>query len=213
MKLRTILVGGVTFALSVGTLVLGCGDDGGAGGGATVEVRYEGGATDEALDSLLAATVVDDPAKSPVFVSPEDGGTLDGSAGLPVISWRAGGGSAAREGSHDQFRVGRTEPTRERGPVERFAEWSLSGIAIAHAHGTPVTGPAYLLSIETADGVEVARIFTTGTETIPSEELWTAMSAAKQPLRLTLTAAEFENNLVAQGGGPWESSISATVAP
>jgi hypothetical protein len=53
------------------------------------DVIYEGGATDEALEALLAATAVDDPAQAAVVDEPTDGAMLE--AATPVtVAWHIG---------------------------------------------------------------------------------------------------------------------------
>jgi hypothetical protein len=69
----------------------GCTDDAGTGGGAPehTDVVFEGGATPEALDALLAKTPAHDPTKTAVFDWPSDGELL--SADTPSsFCWHIG---------------------------------------------------------------------------------------------------------------------------
>lgn len=53
------------------------------------DVIYEGGATDEALEALLAATAVDEPAQAAVVDEPSDGAMLE--AATPgTVAWHIG---------------------------------------------------------------------------------------------------------------------------
>ena len=206
---RCLVLGGALVPIAA------CSDDtgtGGAGGGDPLgDVQYQGNATDEALEALLAATPKDEPARAPVFDFPLDGATLP-SGEAPIFTWHAGATARAqppaRLPSCDAF-----APTPPWTPVD-----ALLGVALAHAtpalaHGTPTTGSAFLLTME-ADGAPVARVFTTGTEYLPNADTWAKLKSAKQPVTLTLLGAEFETNRVAQDGGPWESvPVTVTIGP
>jgi hypothetical protein len=160
----------------------GCGDDagdgaggGGAGGASSTstasdghsgefdDVVFEGEAQHDALEELLAATVVDEPSQASSFTSPEDGAALDPAA-PPTFAWTPAG-------------------------VPR--------------HGDPVNGAAYYLVFSTSGQPSLLRVFTTEETYAPDAEAWAAVTAPGTPVIVTITSAVFEQNRVAQGGGPW----------
>lgn len=195
--------------------IASCADDtssGGAGGGDPLgDVQYQGGATDEALEALLAATPKDEPARAPVFDFPLDGAELP-SGDVPIFKWHAG--ATARANPPPRLPAFEPlAPTRRASPVDALLGLALAWETPALAHGTPITGPAFLLTME-SDGTRIARLFTTGTEYLPNADTWAKLKAAKQPLKLTLLGAEFETNRVAQDGGPWQGTpVTVTVGP
>lgn len=182
----------------------GCGDDTADGetqGEEIDGVVYEGGATDEALDALLAKERQTDPAKTAVFDWPSNGETL--SASTPTtFCWHIGDATGAlpvdRSDLKNDLRLGLFDP----GPstVERLL---FPGLPAAHAHGTPISGPAYLIEFTGPDGAMLLRGFTTATNFLPSAEAWNRLKAAGVPITAAVTWAEFEDNRIAPGGGPW----------
>jgi len=188
------------------------------------DVAFGGGATDEALLSLLAkldaGAVIVDPAQAPTLTAPQDA-TLS-AATSPTFSWQIG---AATSGLP---------------PTERFASWHVDcgargpdvwgaqpcqrttaevivaaltpGIDRAWAHGAPFTGYATLLVISNADSEALARAFTAELSFTPSEAVWKTVVNASQPVTLALVGALFDNNRVVEG--PFEgSSVSLTIEP
>lgn len=214
MHARPLLVGLATLLVSVPAAIFtACSDDTGGGGGGgdpLADVQYEGGATDEALEALLAATPKDEPARAPVFDFPTDGAEI-ASATAPIFKWHAGGATASR--SIERFLEAPPPPRAPRSAVEELLGAALSDVRPAFAHGTPLTGPAFLLTIESG-GERLARVFTKGTEYLPNDATWTSMKSAAQPVTLRLLGAEFETNRIAQDGGPWQGSdVSVTITP
>lgn len=214
MHVRSLLVGLVALTVSVPVALLSaCSDDTGTGGGGgdpLADVQYEGGATDEALEALLAATPKDEPARAPVFDFPTDGAEIPG-ASAPIIKWHAGGATASR--SIERFLEAPPSDRTTRGVMDVMLGVALSGVRPAYAHGTPLTGPGFLLTIEAGEE-RLARVFTKGTEYLPNDATWASMKGAAQPLTLRLLAAEFETNRIAPDGGPWQGAdVTVTITP
>jgi hypothetical protein len=158
------------------------------------DVIYEGGANDEALEALLAAQAVVDPARGATLVSPEQGATVP-AAEPAAFSW--GEGSAWR--------------TRPR-PVERLV--GLVGGALVMGHGAPVNGRAYFVVFHTEGDPELTRVFTGLTSYAPATEVWQKMTAAGQPIAVTITSGIYDNNLLAADGGPFVGDTTTfTIAP
>jgi hypothetical protein len=66
-----------------------------------------------------------------------------------------------------------------------------------------VNGRAYFLEVTTKGGAAVARVFTTLLEYTPDDAVWSAMKASGEPLTATIVSAIFENNRIAEDGGPF----------
>ncbi len=73
----------------------------------------------------------------------------------------------------------------------------------AHAHGAPVNGRAYLLTFMTASNAKLLRVFTTELQYLPDTAAWETLSGSVDAVGVTITNAIFEQNRVAQGGGPF----------
>lgn len=70
-------------------------------------------------------------------------------------------------------------------------------------HGDPVNGRAFLLVFATEGDPQLLRVFTTGLSYTPDDAAWSKVSGAGGAVTVTITSAIFEQNRVAQGGGPW----------
>ncbi|MFO0552710.1 MAG: hypothetical protein U0271_30240 [Polyangiaceae bacterium] len=222
----------VAAALGAGTLALGfslfggCSDDtgtGGEGGGENpelVDVVYLGG-TDEALEALLAASIKDEPANAPVFDEPLDGATIG--PDNPTFRWHLGS-TTARRGPTNPVdpRTFGAPRAPELSPLERtlgaLLHSALAHTPAAYAHGTPVNGAATFIVLSTDADDKVLRVFTTSLELTPDNTAWgqikDAAAASNNTLHAQLTYAIFEDNRVAQDGGPWQGAeITVTVTP
>lgn len=172
------------------------------------DVLYEGGATDEALVALDSALdqkdPVADPARAPVLDMPT-AAQLPKSP-VPIFTWHSGMGAQLEP-----------EQMNLRGPT--LVQWpeSKSTLAMglselfgpikaAHAHGDPVTGPATFLVFSTATNAKLVRIFTNQTSYTPAQSVWDKLVAAKAEITLSLIGAEFDNNRIADGGGPFQGT-------
>jgi hypothetical protein len=172
----------------------------GAGGGGSddlTDVIYEGGATDEALEALLAQTTEDDAAEGTRFLAPAEDAALD--AATPASFEWAVGTTAQSAPSPTRPPA---SPAREEGLLER-AVGVLLGVKTAHAHGTPVNGRAYFLVLGTASSPKLVRVFTTNLSYTPAAAVWQRLVDAGEPITGSITNAIFEDNRVAQGGGPF----------
>ncbi|MBK6516605.1 MAG: hypothetical protein IPM79_00670 [Polyangiaceae bacterium] len=192
-------------ASGVGLGLVACSDStadgaGGAGGGGSddlADVIYEGGASDEALEALLAQTAEDDAAEGTRFLAPAEDAALD--ATTPAsFEWAVG--TTAQSAPSPTRPPAR--PAREEGLLER-AVGVLLGVKTAHAHGTPVNGRAYFLVLGTASSPKLVRVFTTNLSYTPAAAVWQRLVDAGEPITGSITNAIFEDNRVAQGGGPF----------
>jgi hypothetical protein len=97
------------------------------------------------------------------------------------------------------------EPTARRGISDFF-------LGTAHAHGTPVNGAAYFVTISNASTPNLVRVFTTARQYQPSADVWTKLAAAG-PLTVKVVGAQFETDKIPTGGGAFASApIMFTVA-
>ncbi|MRG92737.1 hypothetical protein [Polyangium spumosum] len=175
------------------------------------DVVYGGAATDEALAALLTAVdqspPADVPSQAPTLASPM-AGELPAST-IPTFSW-AVGGTARRAPAPPSLL-----------PAERRDEPLLAPLAAllgpvraAHAHGTPFTGYATWLVVSTDADPKLARVFTSETSWTPSESIWARVTAAKAPITVELTGAQFVDNRIDMDGGPFQGSKTTfTIAP
>ncbi len=183
------------------TLFSGCeGDSQGEGGrvAGLDDVLYDGGATDEALEALLAQQPKDDPEKAATITWPANNEQLT-RAEPPTFWWEVG--PTARRLAPSDLRIG-----QQRAPIPKHPlSWLLSRVPSAHAHGTPVNGPAYLLVISSDDDPELVRVFTTASEYQLPESAWTKVKDATGPLTAKVVWADFETNRVIDG--PWDGPV------
>lgn len=195
----SILVAG--FSSVPGLIVSGCGTDPAAPAITTADVSdviYEGLGTDEALIVMLAMQAQSKPAQSAVVDTPAAEMVLP-SATAPTFAWHIG--------------------EVARGPKQSFPRWastlrSLVEVREAHAHGAPVNGRGYFLVFSTAGAPKWLRVFTTDLTYTPDAAAWAKLNTAKGPITLTIMNAIFENNRVAQDGGPFMGpSVSFSIAP
>ncbi|AKT40562.1 hypothetical protein [Chondromyces crocatus] len=186
-------------------------------------VVYRGGATDEALEALLAKEPEDVAAQAVVLDVPADGATLTVEAGL-VFRWhvrdalgslRGPGRPEGRAGSNETYgRAKGSAPTE----AARMG-WGALGVLFgperaAIAHGAPLNGRGYYLVVSSAKGEPVLRVFTAALAFPPSEEEWERLRIAEQPLTAVITNAVFENNEIGEGAGPFAGEPSTfTVEP
>jgi len=177
------------------TTFVGCSDESAGTGGAGPIVHegvvYEGGTTPDALDALLGAPPTHDPTKTAVLEWPSNNEIL--SPDHPQsFCWVIG------------------EPT---GLFQRLLEGlPLGGVRSAHAQAYPVNGPAYLVTFAGPDGALLHRAFTNATVYVPSLEVWGELTAADVPITVTVTWADFQDDAIIAGGGPWQGKpITVTI--
>jgi hypothetical protein len=208
-------------------------DDDAAAGGLTglegyEDVAYEGDTTDEALVSLVAALeqgTVEDPARSAVLDAPVEEVPA---APPPTFTWHVGAesrGEAPSGARHAALPPAEPEPgpglrllelpaPRPGTPLELALQAALSGVPSAHAHGDPFNGHGTLLSVTSSSNPKLARVFTGASTWTPSAAVWQAIVEAGGTLTVTLVGADFDQNRIAEGGGPFEGSTTTfTIAP
>lgn len=212
-----------TTALGI-ALFAGCSDDSGSGGSPpdeNADVIYVNGMTDEALEALLAADLKTDAEKAAAFTWPEPGAALAPAEPFEFC-WHVGP-VAANERSKSQNRLGALPsdlfvPRAEKQqPSTGFATGMLksllSGVRSAHAHGTPVDGPGYLLVISTESDPKFLRVFTNTVDYTIAPADWDRMKAVGAEMTAKVIWADFETNRVLNDGGPWDGTpVTFTIA-
>lgn len=195
MKLRRAILSAATFLGAAYLLTFtACDEDGVVEGG----VVYIGGATDEALDALLAASPKSDAGKAVTFEAPTKDEVLPGDERYTFI-WNEAGAEA------------RIDPLlfrpkdRQHSPLERALGALFQGTPKAYAHGDPISGVAYYLTFSSSSERDLVRVFTTGTDYTIGANEWAKLRGVEGTISLRLTWAEFETNRIVEGGGPWES--------
>jgi len=159
------------------------------GGPDLADVVYAATASDDALRRLLATPAQNVAGWGLVISSPGGGAVLAPSAPMtfayaPMTAWRR----------RDRGRMGRvlTELAALLGPERP-----------AYAHGPPFNGTGTLLVVTDAAGARRLRVFTGDSSFTPSADQWTTLAAGTQPLTLTLTWADFDDNRIPDGYGPF----------
>ncbi|MFZ5895607.1 MAG: hypothetical protein ACOY0T_31410 [Myxococcota bacterium] len=164
---------------------------------AFADVAFVGGTTDEALEQLLDAARKDVPSEYVTFLSPAASATL--SKDTPTNFQFQGASAKLPSPSLNRH----TMPMfRQRSALEEL-EALLTPIGVAHAHGTPFNGTAYLLVFDDAAKSTRLRVFTSQTSYTPDASAWAGLAAGEQPITLSVTSATFESNAVLSDGGPF----------
>lgn len=200
---KTILVALGTAALCAITMNGACHDD--TGPIELEDVLYEGGASDEALESLIAAKLVTDASQAAIFDAPMSGATLPATP-APTFSWKVGGMAA------NDVRPSTGEPGAAVAFLHRsfdevapraLTNFLFGGSRSAYAHGEPLSGPGYLLVFSTASNDKLLRVFTSKTTYTPDDAALTRLTEAGDTIHAVVTHAEFEENRIATDGGPF----------
>jgi hypothetical protein len=186
-------------AALVGALApAGCGASRAAGGAgdaapAVPVIDYVGAATDDALIRLLDAPPEDVTSRPLAIDSPSAGAAL--AADSPAaFAFRAA--TALLRPSRP------TPPPRWRRAVRELADL-LGPEREAQAHGTPFNGTGFYLVVTDAASRPLLRAFTDQTSYTPDAGRWAALAGGAQPLTLSITWAEFEENRIPAGSGPF----------
>jgi len=159
---------------------------------APADATYEGSATDEALLALL--DLPEKPTSAQLaFAEPVAGATVS-VASAPTFKWLYVQKTASRW---------LAPPAPRPVPVLHELRRLMTLENVAHAHGAPVYGVAYLLTFEGPDKAQLARVFTTRTLYTPTGTAWDKLKTARGKVTVRLTAATFDNNAVIAGGGPF----------
>lgn len=183
---------------SAGVNGLGCSDDHDHDDDTTKvpdTVTFDGAVTDEAYAAIAGLAPKQDDAKAGAITAPMDGAKVP-AATPPVVTWTA---STARL----------ELPLRERRGPSFDPLYLLRGERSAHAHGTPFTGTAYLVTFSSG-GTKLVELLTSKTSWVPDGTSWDKLKAAKAPITVSLVAAKMDNNAVTADGGPFASSKTVT---
>lgn len=161
----------------------GCKEDEHEDASGPTDAIYLGNTTDEGLAAFDAASATTDAAKAPALTAPAASAKVPSATPI-AFTWKA-------------------TPTAMRvTPVRRYEGASPFGaMREAHAHGNPMNGKAYLLTLR-SNGSTVARVFTTNTLYTPDDEVWGKLKAAKN-IEAVLASAQYDNNNIVQGSGPF----------
>lgn len=202
LRFTALLTAGAVAFVGAGWLG-GCGDDTGSGagtgegGGVSLEgVVYEGGATDEALEALVATPAKNVATEVAAFSFPTEGATVPAEP-APTFKWAVGGSSSRLLPSELLRAPDGVAPTHEPGWVER-----LIHAREAHAHGVPISGRAYFLTFSDAAGKPVLRVFTTQLEYTPTAAALATLGTAGS-IKAEIVNAIFEENRITTDGGPF----------
>ncbi len=168
------------------------------------DVLFEGTATDEGLIALDAALqqapAAENPARAPALDLPT--ATMLAKASIPTFTWHAGAAV---------YQMPDTTPTLWKSPelpsVFRSGLAEFFGpVKAAHAHGEPLVGPATFLTFSSAANAKIVRVFTSLTSFTPAQAEWDKLVAANAEITLSLIGAEFDNNRLADSGGPFQGT-------
>ena len=155
------------------------------------DVNFEEGASDEALEALLAKPV---DAKKSVPVTVPAAKQVFAKSPVPLFTWEEAKTAAL--------------PMKKPGSPSRFFVFERE----AWAHGTPMNGAGYFLVFKSSSG-NLARVFTGTKSYLPTADVWAKLVPAKD-VTLTITAGVFEDNALVAGSGPFVSAtIPFTVTP
>jgi hypothetical protein len=148
---------------------------------------YLGNTNDDGAIVLLAAEA--SGGSTLRITTPEDGATLAEPAAFTF-----------EPGPSARFRA----PPRARRPS--FSIGELFGPErLAHAHGDPMNGEAFLLTFGTEDEPHLLRVFTDQRIYEPDADEWAALAAAGE-LTLVVRMGVFEEGRLPRGSGPFESA-------
>jgi hypothetical protein len=101
-------------------------------------------------------------------------------------------------------------------PLELALGAALSAVPIrsAHAHGDPFNGYGTLVAVSSTSNPKLARVFTGATSWTPSAAVWQTIVDDGGDLIVTLVGADFEQNRIPEGAGPYVGSVTALhIAP
>jgi hypothetical protein len=193
---------------------VGCADDTHDADGhdpSLADVIYEGGATDEALAALTAAEVKQDAAKAAHITWPSNNEAV--APDPPIAFWWEVTQARRPKGVDPRWwREPRRAPSGAERAFALLLPPVLGPVRDAHAHGTPISGPAYFLVLSTEDDPKLVRVFTTALTYTPDADTWAKLKGAAKPITAVVTWADFDTNRVVQGGGPWQGEpITITI--
>ncbi|MBS2012505.1 MAG: hypothetical protein JST00_06450 [Deltaproteobacteria bacterium] len=162
------------------------------------DVAFANGTTDEALGAMLAVDALRDPARGPDLTSPTRGAHVPVAPPL-VFRWKPL--AVASVSNRPDFFFAISPRSR------RAAAWSP--FPLAHAHGLPFTGVAYLLVLQTPLVPEFRRVFTTETTYQPDDETWQALRNVRGNITVSVTAGAFDGDRLRAGASVFRSDVFA----
>jgi hypothetical protein len=165
------------------------------------EPAYQGGTTDEAWRALVDAEgrVQRGDSLAPVPTAPGDGAVLRAGEAPPTVRWTSP--LALVTPAAPSFTPQPPRPTSPRSLLARgWRALAEALLPVAHAHGTPLTGDAYLASLRLPGEACPVERFTTQLDWTLTQAEWDRVrAAAPGEVTLTLTSAEFRDNAVTSG--------------
>jgi hypothetical protein len=224
---RLARIGLLSIAASVVLYNASCGSGATSGGTsgdeaenpALADVIFQGEVTDEALEAILAAKIIDNGARAPGIDVPKEGGVLP-AATIPTFSWHVGAGGGASIGTTPSFRFAQlagpdraASPLKARSPLSSFSEL-IGPERAASAHGTPFSGTGFWLVFATDADPKLLRVFTDKTSYQPDATAWKKLQGAGMAISLKVVASWFELNKISSDGGPYAGKpVKFTVTP
>jgi len=164
------------------------------------QVIYVGEPTDEALLRLLDSTAMADPHHALTLDSPDVTAPVPKDAPVTFAFHVA---ASAQSTPTMQRALGQPGRFAWRRGLHEFLQL-IAPVRIAHAHGAPYNGTAYYLVVSDRDSKPVLQVFTSETSFTPEAVDFQHLVDAPQPLTLEITFADFEDNRIPSGGGPFQ---------
>jgi hypothetical protein len=165
---------------------------------APTDALIQGEANIDGFDAFSAATATNDAAKAPTLTSPASDAKVPGAQPIK-FEWKA---ATAQVAPFD----------RTHGFAARFPIPFASIRDARAAHGDPMNGKAYLLTLRNGE-TNVVRVFTTDTTYQPDAAAWQKLRDART-ISATVTVASFDNNRIVSGSGPFVgNATSFTIEP
>lgn len=211
------LVGGAAFVGAWGTGCKGGSGTGGAGGDqgdpALADVVFVGEASDEALGAMLAATAATTPPNLVANFTAPTNNAMVAASPAPKFTWLRGAPATDARPMRDfsaPSEILDPAGTHRRGFVDgaagSLAKWLLSGVPEAHAHGVPMSGTGYFLLFTTTKNDKLLRVFTQATDYTPDAASLAKLTGAGEAIHAVILTADFDQNRIAQDGGPYKGS-------
>ncbi len=175
------------------------------------DVIYQGNTNDEALEQLLAAPSKNDESQAAVVDMPLAGIEVPSSPPA-VFTWHSGATAFRTPARQKLLDVPALASPRVPALVELA---SLFGpVREAEAHGPPVNGKVYFMTLATVSNPTMVRVFTDQTSYTPTQDVWDKLSAKHEVITITILTAYFDNDVLAADGGPFTGVASTfTIAP
>jgi hypothetical protein len=160
------------------------------------EVEYLGAATDEAYAHLVDLPPTQIDTRRLELDAPTSTKLAEATPSTFAFHVQGAQGAVVEtQGSPSWQRWARTSWRQ----VVRFA----TPVGVAHAHGVPYNGDAFLLEFRANDGSSLARVFTSEGSFAPSVAQWAEWASASQPIGLRIVWGSFEENELIEDGGPF----------